>query len=115
MPEKPTKPTPAAKWSNEQIVELPSGNAVRARRPMLYVWLKTGQLDKATEATIRKVVDDKRDETTFEQRQDAMNVLLCKTVVEPEWTLAPREGAVHIDEVCDADRAFLSMMMDIGF
>ena len=117
MPEdEETKPTPTkpSAWSNETDVELPSGNLVRVRRPTLYIWYKTGQLSQETKATVEKVANDKRSETSFEQRQEAMAELLCKTVIEPVWSLTPREDAVCIDDVCDSDRAFLALRMDIS-
>ena len=109
MPEKPTKPTKPGEWGKEDVLELPSGNVVRVRRPLLYVWMKTGQLSKETAETYRKSANDEK--PTLDERWDAMNEVLCKCVVEPEWTLAPRDGSLHIDEVCDSDRAWLAMRL----
>lgn len=108
------KPTAAADWKRETEIELPTGNLVRVRYPTLYVWLKTGQLSKETERIVRLVAEEKREETTFIERQEAMAELICKTVIDPPLTLAPQDGALCIADLSDTDKAFLAMTLDLA-
>ena len=107
------KATTAAAWSRGPYeVELPSGNKVKAYRPNLYVWKKTGQMPDEVWQTI--LASSKDEDVSFDASWDAINWQISKCVVEPEVSLVQREGALCVDDIDDIDRRALMIELGIG-
>jgi hypothetical protein len=113
MSQKRFAPTKAAAWNRGPYeIDLPSGNKMLANRPNIYVWHKTGQIPDDVWATL--LATAKGEDVSVEARWDAVNWQICKCSVNPEISLAPREGAVCVDDIDDLDRQALLIELGIG-
>jgi len=105
-----TKP---ADWPRGPVeIGLPSGAFVRAYRPNLFTWQKTGQIPDEVWACI--VASARDEEIELADKVAAINWIICKCVAEPEITIVPREGCLCVDEIDDLDREYLMTMLGIG-
>jgi hypothetical protein len=106
-------PTAVGKWPSDPVeLELPSGAKVRARKPSLFVWLKTGQVPDDIRSTLQRIAED--GEATLEERFAAVEWMLCKCVVEPVLSLVPKEGCLCIDKLDDDDKTSLVLSLGIS-
>lgn len=108
--EAPLVPTPAATWQPipPTIVELPSGNVAAVKRPAVYLMIKQGRVP----AKIRDLFEKSSNGETVtpEEGVEAMQYLVTLAFVEPRVSLVAEEGAIHVDDLDDADlEAVLTM------
>lgn len=107
-------PTSTGKWPSGPVeLDLPSGAKVRARKPNIFVWLKTGQIPDDILATIVATAKGEEDVSLLD-RQTAVAWMIAKCMVEPEISLVPRENCTCVDEIDDLDKEYLMLSLGIS-
>lgn len=102
-------PTPVSAWrTNTTLLELPSGNTARLRRPQLFSWLAEGEIPNPLRAAVVEIAgeDTAGEVVTPEERARALFWIVARCFVEPTVVADgdPGPGELHIRDIDDADK-----------
>lgn len=110
-PDTPSEATTASGWFRPpatEVMELPSGNVARLRRPSVLAMMKTGQIPNPLIEAAAAVASGTAS-PDYQRTAELIDFLTAAAFVEPRVVLeGPTvDGELHIDEISDADKKFV--------
>lgn len=104
------EPTKASAWFRppaSELVELPSGNTARLRKPSLLTMMRQGQIpNHLSMAAVTAATGEASPD--YARTAELIEFMVIAAFVEPEVVAdSPGEGQLSIDQVSDQDKTFV--------